>query len=133
MWTSFLSRIVIFQHLFWLYQAAPSDFYVNQFYPVKDSDFTRSEVKACGTIRDVIRRGTARFRKVLVRNDNGDIIFRNDDSRYMTSRAKSKLDVLAARVISTWGGNNRLSVEKAWTDNVDTSSQLTRLSLHYEG
>ena len=113
-------------------EGIPSYLSRNQFYPTKGvSDPIRSEVLQCGSIRDVIRRNTARYRKVLIRNDNYMIDFgQNGDNRYMTSRAKSKLDVLASRVQSRWGSDTKLKVEKAWTDTVDINDML---SLHYEG
>ena len=113
-------------------KAAPSSLSRGRFYPTKGvSDPIRSEVLQCGSIRDVIRRNTARYRKVLVRNDNYMIDFGlNGDNRYMTSRAKSKLDVLASRVRSRWGSSIKLKVDKAWTDVVDKNDML---SLHYEG
>ena len=106
----------------------PSSLRRGQFYPTKgESDPINSEALQCRSIRDVIKRNTARYRKVLVRNDNSMIDFgSNDDNKYMTSRAKSKLDVLASRVQAKWG---RLKVDKAWTDVVGAN----KLSLHYEG
>lgn len=88
----------------------------------------KDEISTCGNIRDVIRRNSARFRKILVRNTNAEIVFVNDDSRRMTARAKSKLDVLASRVSTRWSGK-KLKVLKAWTDTVVPGS----ISLHYEG
>ena len=113
-------------------KAAPSSLSRGQFYPTKGaSNPIKSEVLQCGSIRDVIKRNTARYRKVLVRNDNHMIDFGlNGDNRYMTSRAKSKLDVLASRVRSKWGSSIKLKVDKAWTDVVDKNDML---SLHYEG
>eukprot|EP00794_Sanderia_malayensis_P006323 gene6323-7047_t len=111
---------------------APSTFSYGQFYPTKSTtDASQSEVLQCRSIRDVIKRGTARFLKVLVRNDNPQIDFAaNEDNKYMTSRAKSKLDVLASRAQSNWGSGVKLRVIKAWTDVVDKNDML---SLHYEG
>ncbi|XP_031561240.1 protein dachsous-like [Actinia tenebrosa] len=88
----------------------------------------KDEISTCGNIRDVIQRNSARFRKILVRNTNSEIVFLNDDSRRMTARAKSKLDVLATRVSARWGGR-KVKVLKAWTDTVVPGT----ISLHYEG
>ncbi len=111
---------------------APTSFYIKQFYPTKNTvDAIKSEVLQCRSIRDVIKRNTVRYKKVLVRNDNPKIDFGSvGDNKYMTSRAKSKLDVLASRVQSQWGSGVRLRVIKAWTDVVDKKDML---SLHYEG
>lgn len=67
--------------------------------------------------------------KVIVRNTNSDIEFENEDSRLMTSRAKSRLDVLANLVTSRNVGGKQ-HVIKAWTDEVDINNLM---SLHYEG
>lgn len=87
------------------------------------------EIDTCGNIRDIIRRNSARFRKILVRNTNSEVVFANDDCRRMTARAKSKLDVLASRVRGQWS-NVRLKVLLAWTDQIIPQ---TPISLHYEG
>lgn len=94
-----------------------------QRYPNKD------EIDTCGNIRDIIRRNSARFRKILVRNTNSEILFANDDCRRMTARAKSKLDVLGSRVRQQWS-NMRLKVSLAWTDQIIPQAPI---SLHYEG
>ena len=116
---------------------APNPFLLNNFYPIKVvGNPTQSEAKVCTPIRDVIKRNTARYRKVLVINRNNDIVFGGDDrsdSAHMTSRAKSKLDVLATRVKSEWSGW-KLYVYLAWTDNLKKyNSTLGILSMHYEG
>lgn len=88
-----------------------------------------NEIDTCGNIRDIIRRNSARFRKILVRNTNSEIVFANDDCRRMTARAKSKLDVLGSRVQRQWS-NVKLKVLLAWTDQVIPQAPI---SLHYEG
>ena len=87
------------------------------------------EYKVCGRIRDVIPRNSGRFRKILIRNSNSEAQYSNEDSRRMTARAKSKLDILASRVRAYWSGR-AVTVIKAWTDQVNSQD---RLSLHYEG
>ena len=116
----------------YVHSKAPDSFYRGQFYPTKNTnDAQSSEVKQCRSIRDVIKRNSARYRKVLVRNDNSNIDYgTSEDNKYMTSRAKSKLDVLASRVQNYWSGSVQLKVAKAWTDVVDKNDML---SLHYEG
>ena len=101
---------------------------VGQFYPTEgENNPVTSESKTSGPIRDVIKRNSPRYRKVLIRNTNNEVLFDNEDARYMTSRTKSKLDVLATLVKGT---GNHIRVIKAWTDQVDNNE---RLSLHYEG
>lgn len=114
-------------------QVKPTRFVLNQFYPTKGTnDAVTSETRAAVSIRDVIRRNTARFRKVIVRNINTNIAFMTEDSRHMTSRAKSKLDVLASLVQSKWGSGTQIRVLLSWTDVIDRAN-LGLLSLHYEG
>lgn len=110
-------------------ESIPSYFRPGTFYPRKGQNDPRmSEVQSSGAIRDVIKRNSPRYRKVLVRNANSEIDFANEDCRYMTSRAKSKLDILGSLIRSNMG--DRLYVLKAWTDNVERNDLL---SLHYEG
>ena len=115
-----------------VYSQYSSTFTRGQFEPTKGKSIaSESEFEQCRGIRDVIKRNTARYRKVLVRNDNFKINFgNNEDNRFMTSRAKSKLDFLASRVQAKWGSYVKLQVDKAWTDVVDKNDML---SLHYEG
>jgi len=110
-------------------ETMPGYFRRGNFYPGKgESDHRKSEVKSSGAIRDVIRRNSPRYRKVLVRNANTEISYANEDCRYMTSRAKSKLDILGSLALSRMG--ETLHVQKAWTDTLDRNDYL---SLHYEG
>jgi hypothetical protein len=87
------------------------------------------ENKVCGQIRDVIPRNSGRFRKILIGNTNNEAQYATDDCRRMTARAKSKLDILASRVLAEWRGK-AVRVLQAWTDQVNTNDPL---SLHYEG
>ena len=106
--------------------SGPNELSVNERFPNKD------ETEVCGTIRDVIQRDSGRFRRILIRNTNDDVDYINDDARRMTSRAKSKLDVLASLVKQEWrqAGSIRVRVTKAWTDQFVASDPT---SLHYEG
>ena len=102
--------------------APPTSFTIGDRYPNKD------EIDVCGSIRDVITRNSGRYRKILVRNSNEEIIYLNEDCRRITSRGKNKVDVLASKVKKRWNGI-RLKVILAWTDQ----SVDGRASLHYEG
>ncbi len=103
-------------------RSAPSQLSLNGRFPDKD------EAEVCGTIRDVIQRDSGRFRRILIRNTNDQIEYINDDARRMTSRTKSKLDVLASLVKNEW--SKKVRVIQAWTDQVVASDPT---SLHYEG
>ena len=122
---------IVLLHVIPLEARLPPNFAKGDFYPKKSTnDRQLSESRASGRIRDVIRRNTVRFRNVLVRNVNSEVAFETEDSRFMTSRAKSRLDILASRVLSTWNRNTNVRVLKSWTDAVDRDDLL---SLHYEG
>ena len=97
---------------------------LNQRFPDKE------ETDVCGTIRDVIQRDSGRFRRILIRNTNNQAEYVDDDARRMTSRTKSKLDVLASLVNNKWKGLVKVRVIRAWTDEVEASDPT---SLHYEG
>jgi hypothetical protein len=96
---------------------------------LKDKFPNKDETETCGTIRDVIQRDSGRFRRILIRNTNDQVDYIDEDARRMTSRTKSKLDVLASLVISEWK-NDKARVIQAWTDQVVASDPT---SLHYEG
>lgn len=110
----------------------PTVFKEGTFYPTSNIwDSKASEAKSSGAIRDIVKRGSARFNKVIVRNTNEQgIQFQDDYSRYMTSRAKSRLDVLTSLAQTRWGTGVNLHVLKSWTDIIEVSDFL---SLHYEG
>ena len=103
--------------------SAPNELLLNDRFPDKD------EAEVCGTIRDVIQRDSGRFRRTLIRNTNDQIDYIDEDARRMTSRAKSKLDVLTSLVNNEWR-NSKVRVIQAWTDEVVASNPT---SLHYEG
>ena len=99
---------------------------LNERYPDRD------ETDVCGNIRDVIQRDSGRFRRILIRNTNDQAQYADEDARRMTSRTKSKLDVLASLVRNEddWDDQIKVRVIRAWTDQVENSDPT---SLHYEG
>lgn len=90
-----------------------------------------SEIATCGAITKVITRTDAEF-ATLVRNDNADIVFKDEErtaaDRMMTSKLKAKLDALAALVKTEWSGS-KLRVTEAWDEDGEHSTG----SLHFEG
>lgn len=104
--------------------SGPQELTLNQRFP------DREETDVCGTIRDVIQRDSRRFRRILIRITNDQAEYVDDDARRMTSRTKSKLDVLASLVNNEWKGLVKVRVIRAWTDQVKASDPT---SLHYEG
>lgn len=119
------TTLILFTCLFGLKCLANrlSTFSKYQKYPNKD------ETEVCGNIRDIIDRDSGRYKKILVRNTNSEVVFKDEDCRRMTSRTKSKLDVLASRVRGLWNGVY-LKVILAWTDKTFDNPHR---SLHYEG
>ncbi|XP_065656896.1 cadherin-related tumor suppressor isoform X2 [Hydra vulgaris] len=112
-------------------QSLPTSFRYGDFFPRKtNSDAQNSEILISGAIRDVIKRNSPGFRKILVRNSEPNINFQTEDSRLMTSRAKQKIDALASLVTSRFDKNIKVVVLKAWTDVVEKEDKV---SLHYEG
>ena len=109
-------------------QSRPSELNLDPRKPYRFPD--DDEYTICSRIRDVIPRDSGRFRKILIRNTNDQADYANDDWRRMTSRAKSKLDILASLVHTKWAGRVKVKVLLAWTDQIDPAD---RVSLHYEG
>lgn len=91
----------------------------------------RREIDVVGAPTTIIRRGTPEF-AALVRNDNPDIVFKDEEGtaadRMMTPRLKETLDVLASLVKDRVPGF-KLRVTEAWDENLEHAQR----SVHYEG
>lgn len=91
----------------------------------------KPEVVVCGAIVKPIKRTDAEF-TTFVRNDNPDIVFKNEEGsnadRMMTVKLKNTLDALASLVKGEWTGT-KLRVTEAW----DEQGEHAAGSLHYEG
>ena len=122
-WWSIALCVVLLVSVTVVCSADPTKLSLNQRFPNK------SETVVCGRIRGVIKRDSERFRVILKRNTNDLVDYFDDDARRMTSRTKSKLDVLAWLVSKEWQ-NDKVRVIRAWTDQVVASDPG---SLHYEG
>ncbi|ESO92051.1 hypothetical protein LOTGIDRAFT_121665 [Lottia gigantea] len=87
---------------------------------------------ASGISDGKIRRNSEKF-KNLVKNENPDIVFKNeegDGSDYLMSRrCQDKLNSLAVSVMNNWK-DVRLRVTEAWDDSPNSHAKD---SLHYEG
>ena len=83
----------------------------------------------CRPIKLRLIRHSRRFTATLVRNTNSDLIYADEDARYMTSRLKFRLDLLAQWYIDTY--NARLTVHLSYAAPTAVTDRPT--SLHYEG
>ena len=94
----------------------------------------REEDDECRPIKLYVRRNSVRFNATIIRNGNTQIQYATDDARLMTSRMKSRLDILASWYYSTYG--TRLVVELSYIDGNGpgaSDSSVRSNSLHYEG
>lgn len=105
-------------------------FTVGTFYPSREGlTAVQVEEVVCRAIVDQIERNSARFLTELVSNTNNRINFVSSDSRIMSSRMQSQLDVLANLYYYSTG--REMTILKAWSPYPDPS--LSSTSLHYEG
>jgi hypothetical protein len=91
----------------------------------------RPEIATVGAPTTIVRRGSPEFAK-LVRNENPDIVFKDEEGsgadHMMTKKVSDKLDALAALVKREWPGV-KLRVTEAWDENLEHATR----SVHYEG
>lgn len=95
-----------------------------------------TEAGAVGAMTDRIARDSAAFSD-LVRNDNPDIVFKDEErtgaDRLMTPELNQRLDRLAAAVRQEWP-DLRLRVTEAWDEDGEHGRPRgVGPSLHYEG
>ena len=94
-------------------------------YPDRDED------DQCTPIKLRLPRDSQRFTASLVRNTNPLLNFVNEDARFMTSRLKARLDILAAWYNKAYGSRTRLTVILAYAEPTSVTDRTD--SLHYEG
>ena len=87
------------------------------------------EDEQCRPIKLRLIRHSARFTATLVRNSNDDLVYDNEDARFMTSRLKFRLDLLAQWHFSKY--NAKLRVLLAYAEPTAVTDRPN--SLHYEG
>lgn len=91
----------------------------------------KSETDAVGGITKKITRTSPEFQE-FVRNDNPDVIFKNEERTdadlMMTRKLKEKIDNLA-QLVKTELPGFKLRVTEAWDENMEHNPTST----HYEG
>ena len=101
----------------------PSFTTVGTQYPSLDED------EQCRPIKLRLIRHSTRFTATLVRNTNNEITYDNEDARFMTSRLKFRLDLLAEWYFNNY--NATLKVLLAYAEPTVVTDRAN--SLHYEG
>ena len=125
-----LTSQLIFAHSQSVYQQepVPNPFTQGTRYPDRDEDVE------CRPIKLRVRRNSVRFHATITQNRNTQIRFETSDSSLMTSRLKSRLDILASWYYTNYG--TQLRVSMSYIDGNDPGaddSSIRNTSLHYEG
>lgn len=114
-----------------LTQAAVPTFETGTFFPTRQSlGVMETEAAVCQPITDHIDRNSPRFNNELISNSNNRIAFQTADSRLMSSRMQSKLDMLEELYRPT---NKLITILKAYSPFPDPELSSNNRSLHYEG
>ena len=92
-------------------------------YPNLDED------EQCRPIKLRLIKHSTRFTATLVRNTNNEITYDNEDARFMTSRLRFRLDLLAEWYFNNY--NATLKVLLAYAEPTVVTDRSN--SLHYEG
>lgn len=109
-------------------EPVPDPFTQGTRYPDRDED------DECRPIKLRVRRNSVRFHATIIQNSNSQIRYETNDARLMTSRMKSRIDILASWYYSTYG--TQLRVLMSYIDGNDPGagdSSVRNKSLHYEG
>ena len=109
-------------------EPVPDTFTRGTRYPNRDED------DECRPIKLRVRRNSFRFHETIIQNSNTQIRYETADARLMTSRMKSRIDILASWYHSNYG--TQLRILLSYTDGNDPGtgdSSVRNNSLHYEG
>ena len=87
------------------------------------------EDEQCRPIKLRLIRHSTRFTATLVRNSNDELVYDNEDARFMTPRLKFRLDLLAQWYFNKY--NAKLRVLLAYAEPTAVTDRPN--SLHYEG
>ena len=134
MWINYLSLLLL-QQQFLLHDVVvsqqvfqqdpvPDPFVLGDRYPNRD------EFEECRPIKLQLERTSSRFSATITQNTNPDLNFANTDASLMTSRLKSRLDILAGLYTGRFGRKLNVLLTYAEAGN---SQVTTNDSLHYEG
>ena len=102
----------------------PDPFLLGDRYPNRD------EFDECRPIQLQLKRTSSKFSATIAQNTNTDINFATADASLMTSRLKSRLDILADLYMEQFGGNLNVLLTYAESNNPQVT---TNDSLHFEG
>ena len=102
----------------------PDPFVLGDRYPNRD------EFDECRPIQLQLKRTSSKFSTTITQNTNPDINFASADASLMTSRLKSRLDILAALYKEQFGVKLNVLLTYAESDNPQVT---TNDSLHFEG
>lgn len=103
----------------------PDPFRLGDRYPNRD------EVVEVRPIKLRLQRTSRRFSETIIRNTNNDLSYVNDDARLMTSRLKSRLDILGELYEDRYR-REKLVVILTYAEE-GNSAVSNPNSLHYEG
>ena len=101
----------------------PDPFVLGDRYPNRD------EFDECRPIQLQLKQTSSKFSAAITQNTNPNLNFATADASLMTSRLKSRLDILTDLHLGTFGGN--LNVLLSYAD-ADNSQVTTNDSLHFE-
>ena len=104
--------------------SVPDPFTLGDRYPNRD------EFEECRPIKLQLERTSSRFSATITQNTNSDLEFATADAALMTSRLKSRLDILANLYSQQFGGKLTVLLTYAEADNPQVT---TNDSLHFEG
>ena len=116
---NFVQPQQVFQH-----DPIPDPFVFGDRYPNRD------EFDECRPIQLQLKRTSSKFSATIAHNTNPDINFATADASLMTSRLKSRLDILAALYKEQFGVKLNVLLTYAESDNPQVT---TNDSLHFEG
>ena len=104
--------------------SVPDPFTLGDRYPNRD------EFDECRPIKLQLERSSSRFSATITQNTNQDLDFATADASLMTSRLKSRLDILAGLYRQQFGGELTVLLTYAEAGNPQVT---TNDSLHFEG